>query len=172
MIAATMLGLVLTEAPATALEFSRSAERPFPVLGPSDDAAARLRGHGRHWPMRNMPPFAPIAETTDPSSAACDAPLTESAMTLCARRTFEQADAVLDQAYADARSTMAARSAGLSVLLENAQSAWVPYRDRSCAAEAAPFDSASLQALITFNCLTRLTERRAADLAAMAEQWQ
>ncbi len=92
----------------------------------------------------------------------CDEP--QSQMNICSAKSYQQADARLNDIYKQAVASATASGGEAPALLRTAQRAWITYRDAACAAEAAPYEGGSIQPLIRTSCLKKLTERRSADL--------
>ncbi|WP_373354560.1 lysozyme inhibitor LprI family protein [Pseudoroseicyclus sp. CXY001] len=88
---------------------------------------------------------------------------TQADMTRCAAEAYREADAVLNDIWAEVRGTLGAESAPFEALLR-AQTLWIDYRDAACAAEAAPYEGGSMAPMIETSCQTRLTEVRTEDL--------
>ena len=116
-------------------------------------------------------PFAGAAQTLE-----CTAPQTQVEMTGCAAQDHAAADAALNAAYQTA--VAAARQMdeyvpGLTPsneeMLREAQRAWIPYRDAACAAESNLARGGSMQNMLFYLCLERLTRERTRDLLYFAE---
>lgn len=101
----------------------------------------------------------------------CAAPATQLEMTACAARGWQAADAELNRAYGVAIDRARAMDAGLAPeqepaeeMLREAQRAWIPFRDKACAAESLVARGGSMQPMLVYLCLERLTRQRSADL--------
>lgn len=81
----------------------------------------------------------------------------------CAEAAVLRADAAIDRDVAAlwAQSADAAARGHLAA----AQKAWVAYREAACASEADAFAGGTQAAVVVAQCLARLTQERAADLA-------
>ncbi|MEP4197792.1 MAG: lysozyme inhibitor LprI family protein [Aliishimia sp.] len=106
----------------------------------------------------------------------CSSAQTQVEMTGCAARAYEAADGDLNDAYKLARSAVRSWDAaqpGLEpsneVMLRDAQRAWLPFRDKACAAESTMARGGSMQNMIYYICLERLTRQRTEDLRIMGE---
>ncbi|WP_406648412.1 lysozyme inhibitor LprI family protein [Aliisedimentitalea scapharcae] len=106
----------------------------------------------------------------------CSAPQTQSAMNECAAQFYRFADEDLNLAYGLARDmakqidTYAPSGQVSSVtLLRDAQRAWITYRDLACSAETMLAAGGSMQPLLHFGCLERLTRARTEDLRSFGE---
>lgn len=106
----------------------------------------------------------------------CSAPQTQVEMTGCAAQDHAAADVALNAAYQTA--VAAARQMddyvpGLTPsneeMLRDAQRAWIPYRDAACAAESTLARGGSMQNMLFYLCLERLTRERTRDLLYFAE---
>ena len=93
--------------------------------------------------------------------AACPGQ-TQVELNACAAQEYQQADAVLNAAWGPAKSV--ADSAGMGEVLLDAQRKWLAFRDAACSAEAGLFQGGSIQPLVWYSCLTRLTVARTEDL--------
>jgi len=108
-------------------------------------------------------------------SLDCTNPQTQVEMTGCASLAYETADAALNAAYgpsiAQARR-MDAGSPGFEptneAMMRDAQRAWIPFRDKACAAESTLARGGSMQNMLFFICLERLTRLRTDDLRLYA----
>lgn len=95
------------------------------------------------------------------ASAACPGQ-TQLEMNDCAKLEFVQADEQLNAAWNQAKAAM--DGLGYGDMLLDAQRKWLAYRDAACAAEVSPYEGGSIQPLIAYSCLTRLTRARSQDL--------
>ncbi|MEM6309530.1 MAG: lysozyme inhibitor LprI family protein [Pseudomonadota bacterium] len=118
-----------------------------------------------------MLPSMTLAQELD-----CTNAVTQVEMTGCAAIAFEQADADLNAAYqraiADAQQSDQIEPAWdptNTEMLRDAQRAWIPYRDKACAAESTWARGGTMENMLFINCLTRLTKRRADDLLLFSE---
>ena len=98
----------------------------------------------------------------------------QSDLNTCAERDWRAADDELNAAYGVAKVRMAEIDAGLPVAeqgasrnLREAQRAWITFRDAACTAEGYGFHGGSMEPLVVFGCLARLTAARAGDLWAL-----
>lgn len=55
--------------------------------------------------------------------------------------------------------------------LVNAQNAWVKFRDMTCEYERSGFDGGSIAPMIYHNCMTKLSNRRTADLQEYNQEY-
>ena len=95
------------------------------------------------------------------ASAACPGN-TQLELNDCAAAEFQQADAQLNAVWPQVKGYM--DSIGQGAVLLDAQRKWIPFRDAACTAEIAPYAGGSIQPLIWYSCLTRLTRVRTFDL--------
>ena len=56
-----------------------------------------------------------------------------------------------------------------TVMLRDAQRAWIPFRDKACAAESNLARGGTMQSMLALNCMERLTRQRTEDLRYFAE---
>ncbi len=83
-------------------------------------------------------------------------------MNACAEAQFKAADDELNAVWAPAKAAMD-RMGGGAMLLD-AQRKWIAFRDAACQAEIQPYAGGSIQPLVWYNCLARLTRQRSFDL--------
>ena len=95
------------------------------------------------------------------AQAACPGD-TQYEMNECAAADFQMADTQLNATWEQAKSFMDGINQGAALL--DAQRKWLAFRDAACAAEIAPYEGGSIQPLILWTCLTRLTQTRTEDL--------
>lgn len=106
----------------------------------------------------------------------CTEPVTQADMSQCARIMFEAADGDLNHAYGmaiDAAKQMdqnlGAGEVTNAAMLRDAQRAWLPFRDKACAAESNLVRGGSMQPMMALSCLERLTRQRTEDLRYFSE---
>ncbi|NDU99981.1 lysozyme inhibitor LprI family protein [Pseudoroseicyclus tamaricis] len=102
---------------------------------------------------------APAAAQVDCS----DGGTTQADMNHCALATYREADATLNDTWAEVRGQLGTDSAVYEQLLA-AQRLWIEFRDAACAAEAALYEGGSMAPMVESTCYTRLTEARTQDL--------
>lgn len=86
-------------------------------------------------------------------------------MNNCAAARYQQADGQLNAAWPQAKRYMDGLGAG--DLLLDAQRKWLAFRDAACSAEIAPFAGGTIQPLVWYECLTRVTLTRTNELRAL-----
>ncbi|MER9305322.1 lysozyme inhibitor LprI family protein [Mesorhizobium sp. M0293] len=86
-------------------------------------------------------------------------------MNICAGEDYQAADARLNTAYQD---LISADDANSKRLLQVAQRAWIAFRDAECAHSTAASEGGSIHPMEVSQCLTRLTNDRVKQLAALA----
>ncbi|MER9295032.1 lysozyme inhibitor LprI family protein [Mesorhizobium sp. M0621] len=86
-------------------------------------------------------------------------------MNICAGEDYQAADARLNTAYQD---LISAGDADSKRLLQVAQRAWITFRDAECAHSTAASEGGSIHPMEVSQCLTRLTNDRVKQLAALA----
>lgn len=94
----------------------------------------------------------------------------------CAAQDFQTQDADLNDAYASAKdilqgvdADLAPKDQGAAKALQEAQRAWITFRDAGCKAEAYLYEGGSIRPMIYSSCLARVTAARAQDLWKLAE---
>lgn len=87
---------------------------------------------------------------------------TQLEMNDCAAAEYQRSDAELNAVWPIAKSRADGVGAGGQLL--DAQRKWIAFRDAACGAEIAPYAGGSIQPLIWYSCLTRLTRARTFDL--------
>lgn len=102
-----------------------------------------------------------LAFAASAAAAACPGQ-SQLEMNQCAEADFQQADAALNAAWGPAKSFMDGLGQGDTLL--DAQRKWLAFRDAACTAELAPYAGGSIQPLVWFSCLARLTRSRTQDL--------
>ncbi|MEM9451281.1 MAG: lysozyme inhibitor LprI family protein [Cyanobacteria bacterium P01_E01_bin.6] len=99
----------------------------------------------------------------------CDDPQYQQEMNYCAGLDYERADDELNRTYTDL----------LSVIPESrrekliaAELAWITYRDNTCEFERSQFDGGSIEPLIYYSCMARLTQDQTLQLETYLEEYQ
>jgi uncharacterized protein YecT (DUF1311 family) len=105
---------------------------------------------------------------------------TQMAMTECAGRDANAADAALNRQYAITMAAMKKADMGLdrktdhdisySAALLAAQRAWIVFRDAECRSEAFAMRGGSGQPMLAYNCAATLTRTRIAQLKQLVSQ--
>lgn len=116
--------------------------------GDSENTVATGAGEVRAQPNRTPPP---------PLPPECSNPQDQQAMNLCAKATYERADAELNNAY---QAVKAAASAQKAEQLQSAEEAWISFRDLYCEFVQTQFEGGSIQPMVYHGCLTLLTKDR------------
>jgi len=116
-------------------------------------------------------PAAAAAQDVD-----CENASMQMELTYCAEQAWLQADAELNDVYADARAlakeldaALPSDQRGIAQALLDGQRAWVTFRDKSCEAEAGVMRGGSAEPMLIYGCWERLTWVRAEDLAGFVE---
>jgi uncharacterized protein YecT (DUF1311 family) len=101
----------------------------------------------------------------------CGYPLTQSEMTYCAEQGWHEADADLNTVYKDAMAKMReldsyldASLRGAADALKEAQRAWIPYRDKACAAYGFQGRGGSIEPMLIYGCRATMTRARIEEL--------
>lgn len=97
-------------------------------------------------------------------AAACDGE-TQIELNDCAAADYKRADEALNAAWGPTKAHMDTLGAGYRLV--DAQRKWLSFRDAACTAEIAPYAGGTLQLMIWYSCLARLTDRRTEDLLTM-----
>jgi uncharacterized protein YecT (DUF1311 family) len=98
------------------------------------------------------------ARATPPSTCAGS---TQTDLNQCAGADFKRADAAMNAAYGKLMGQIGPKAQDG---LRDAQKAWLPFRDKSCALEALGSEGGSIQPMILAGCLTKLTADRTKTL--------
>ncbi|MEA5596410.1 lysozyme inhibitor LprI family protein [Rivularia sp. UHCC 0363] len=96
----------------------------------------------------------------------CKNPQTTSQMRICAGRSYETADQKLNQVYRQLKPKLRASQ---QKRLVDAQTAWIQFRDKSCAFEAGDAEGGTLEPVLKLSCLTDVTQQRVKDLQRYLE---
>ena len=86
---------------------------------------------------------------------------TQTQLTMTAEQSYRQADKALNAAYQQLSARIG--NGGFSVLRQ-AQRSWLKYRDDHCAFITLRTRGASAESMVRYQCLTRMTEARTAEL--------
>lgn len=97
-----------------------------------------------------------------PLPAECSNPQTQQAMNLCAKATYDRADAELNTTYQAVKRRVGDQKADQ---LETAEQAWIEFRDSYCDFVQAQYEGGSIQPMVHHGCLTLLTKDRTEVLA-------
>ncbi|MBC2861407.1 DUF1311 domain-containing protein [Stappia sp. 28M-7] len=97
-------------------------------------------------------------------------------LTYCAEKEWQAADARLNTAYSAAMKSMREMDANLTAdlkgaaeALKEAQRAWIPYRDKACAAAGFLARGGSMEPMLIYSCLADMTKQRTTELEQLAE---
>lgn len=120
--------------------------------------------------------FLALATSATAQTLDCSDPQTQQHMNACAQQAWQAADEDLNLTYqlavAMAKSvneSLPADAEKTEITLRDAQRAWITYRDKACMVEASPNSGGTIQPLIIFSCMERLTRRRTEDLRLFGE---
>ena len=104
----------------------------------------------------------------------CAEAVTQADLNACTHAEWQAADAELNAAYGVAMAQMKALDAaypeaerGAVAALRQAQRNWIAFRDAACEAEAWTVRGGSMEPMVRFGCLGRLTAARSMDLQAL-----
>lgn len=109
------------------------------------------------------------------STVDCRNPVSQVEMTYCAEQDWLEADAALNTVYGLAMAKMRETDGylpddlkGAADTLRDAQRAWIPYRDKACAAYGYLARGGSLEPQLIYSCRADLTRTRVSELEELA----
>lgn len=109
------------------------------------------------------------------SSIDCSNPVSQMEMTYCAEQDWMEADAALNTVYGIAMAKMRETDGylpdnlkGAADALRDAQRAWIPYRDKACAAYGYLARGGTLEPQLIYSCRAELTRARVSELEELA----
>lgn len=82
---------------------------------------------------------------------------TQTELNQCAGAELKQTDAAMNAAYGQLMKQIGPKA---RESLRDAQKAWLPFRDKSCALEALGSEGGSIQPMVLAGCLAKLTTER------------
>lgn len=94
--------------------------------------------------------------------AACAGLATQAALNECAGREYKKNDAVLNDLYQQLRTRL--RNPQQRAMLEEAERAWIGYRDRQCAFQTSGSAGGTIHPMIEADCLNEKTAVHIAEL--------
>lgn len=119
--------------------------------------------------------FLSFSPASAQNTVNCDNPVSQMEMTLCAERDWQAADAELNTVYKAAMEKMREMDSylpdslkGATEALRDAQRAWVPYRDKACAAYGFLARGGTLEPQLIYVCRAELTRTRVNELNELA----
>jgi uncharacterized protein YecT (DUF1311 family) len=120
--------------------------------------------------------FASLSLPAAAQEVDCASAMVQADLNACAYQDWEAADAQLNAAYQRALAVVRDWDANLpederggARALQEAQRAWITFRDRACEAEGYAFKGGSAEPLLVYGCMRRLTEERTAHLTGLVE---
>lgn len=126
-------------------------------------------------------PFLILAVLSLPAGAQemdCANTMVQMELNQCAYQDWEAADAELNAAYTQAMTLLQGwdenlpkNERGGSVLLKEAQRAWITFRDKACAAEGYGVKGGSAEPLVIYGCMRLLTQERTAHLTTLFDAY-
>lgn len=126
-------------------------------------------------------PFLVLAVLSLPAGAQemdCANTMVQMELNQCAYQDWEAADAELNAAYTQAMTLLQGWDENLpkderggSVLLKEAQRAWITFRDKACAAEGYGVKGGSAEPLVIYGCMRLLTQERTAHLTTLFDAY-
>ena len=114
----------------------------------------------RFWPSVALIVAGGAAQAACPGQSQLE-------MNNCAAARYAQADAQLNAVWPGVKAYM--DSLGAGVVLLDAQRKWLAYRDATCTSEIAPFGGGSIQPLVWYTCLERVTRVRTGELQQLTQ---
>jgi uncharacterized protein YecT (DUF1311 family) len=119
--------------------------------------------------------LAPGAALAD-DKVDCTDPQVQIEMNYCAEQDYKAADTALNAAYKTAMAAMKETDSylpedmkGAADALLAAQRAWIPYRDKACASAGYVVRGGSMEPMIIYQCMARITKERTAELNDLAQ---
>ncbi len=126
--------------------------------------------------LRGLAVLVILASPVAVQALDCPDATSQAEMTGCASRAYEAADGDLNLAYKLAMERARSMDEYLQDgqvpavdILRDAQRAWLPFRDQACEAESLMARGGTMQNMIFFMCLERLTRNRTEDLRIFGE---
>lgn len=105
---------------------------------------------------------------------SCDEAETQVDLTLCAKADWQIADADLNDAYGAAMdfargidADLSASQRGAAGALKAAQRLWIQFRDATCEAEGFAVRGGSMEPMVVYSCMARVSQTRADELREM-----
>ncbi|MES0884827.1 lysozyme inhibitor LprI family protein [Roseibium sp. SCP14] len=106
----------------------------------------------------------------------CSNAATQMEITQCAYQEWQATDAELNTVYKSAMTNMRALDSDLSEhlkgaadALQDAQRAWLPYRDKACQSYGFLARGGTMEPMLVNICLAQLTRQRVKELKEIAE---
>jgi uncharacterized protein YecT (DUF1311 family) len=140
-----------------------------------------MRQDRRKQETRMIRPMFVLACLTLPATAQevdCANAMAQQDLNQCAYQDWEVADADLNDAYQiamqllkDWDASLPADEKGGAAALQDAQRAWITFRDKACEAEGFAMKGGSAEPLLVYGCMRQLTEERTGHLTAMVEAY-
>ena len=110
------------------------------------------------------------------AQSPCDTARTTVEQSQCAGQAWQRADQDLNLAYQIARdrarqmdSYFSGSEPSTVIALRDAQRTWITFRDQACLVESYLARGGSLQQILYYTCLDRLTRQRTEDLRYFGE---
>lgn len=108
----------------------------------------------------------------------CANAMAQAEMNMCSYQEWQAADAGLNAAYKEAMALLKQWDAdlpkdeqGAATALQEAQRAWITYRDNACEAEGFAMHGGTAEPLLVNGCLTVLTNERTAHLRGLIDSY-
>jgi uncharacterized protein YecT (DUF1311 family) len=110
---------------------------------------------------REIVPTQQSADTRSSSQPLCPEAKTQLEMNQCLAAAYDDADREMNRFYSEVRKK---QDAAALANLQEAQRAWIKYRNANCEAEALLYDGGSIVPAIRSGCLERNTRARIDEL--------
>ena len=101
------------------------------------------------------------AQTGTTEKTVCKDAKTQREINECLASTYRDADRELNVFYSSLRKNF---DGEYLAKLQDAQSAWIKYRDTNCEAESALYEGGSIRPAVHLGCLERVTRARITEL--------
>lgn len=105
------------------------------------------------------PPVRPAPSSSN--LPGCETAQTQAEMTRCAQERYEQVDARLNQLVEQVRTQLSEDDRSR---FGQAEQAWIDYRRQNCDFESSLFSGGSIEPMIYYSCMERMTGDRIATL--------
>lgn len=113
------------------------------------------------------------------AAADCRDPVTQTAMTMCAKADYDHADAAMTAQWKRTLASMRAKDLAIQdprstppsyadALLQS-QRAWIAFRDAQCRIEGYRMRGGSAEPMVVWQCKAELTRARSRDLRELTE---
>ncbi|MDR1975996.1 MAG: lysozyme inhibitor LprI family protein [Campylobacteraceae bacterium] len=105
--------------------------------------------------------YPPLTISVAAFAQDCNNAQTQTELNICTDTLYKNADKELNNIYSSYRATLDKTQ---KEALKNAQTAWIKYRDLSCAFEASSLAGDSAYAMVLNQCLAKKTKDRTEEI--------